>query len=144
MKEPRCPSTDEWIKNCVAYIQWNIVCCAMPSHSLSCVRLFVTPWNVACQAPLSMRILQARILEWVAMPSSSGTSQPRDRAQVYHFAGGFFTVSFFPTREAHEGNLSHLQGIFSTQKLNWSLLHCSRILFQLSYWGSPQWNTTQP
>ena len=36
----------------------------------------------ACQAPLSMRILQARILEWVAVPSSRGFSQPRDRTQV--------------------------------------------------------------
>ena len=34
------------------------------------VQLFVTPWTVAQQAPLSMRILQARMLEWVAMPSS--------------------------------------------------------------------------
>ena len=33
----------------------------------------------ACQAPLSLEILQARILEWVAMPSSRGSSQPRDR-----------------------------------------------------------------
>ena len=37
-------------------------------------------------------ILQARILEWVAMPSSRGSSQPRDRAQVSRIAGGFFTV----------------------------------------------------
>ena len=29
------------------------------------VWLFVTLWTVTCQAPLSMRILQARILEWV-------------------------------------------------------------------------------
>ena len=36
-----------------------------------------TPWTVACQAPLSMGIFQARILEWVAMPSSRGSSQPR-------------------------------------------------------------------
>ena len=28
------------------------------------------------------RILQARILEWVAMPSSRGSSQPRDRTLV--------------------------------------------------------------
>ena len=34
------------------------------------VWLFVTPWTVARQAPLSMGIFQARILEWVAMPSS--------------------------------------------------------------------------
>ena len=47
-------------------------------QSLSCVRLFVTPWTVAHQAPLSLGILQARILEWVAMPSSRGSSQPRD------------------------------------------------------------------
>ena len=52
----------------------------------------VTPWNVARQAPLSMGILQARILEWVAIPSSRGSSQPRDRTQVSHIAGGFFTV----------------------------------------------------
>ena len=42
---------------------------------------------IACQAPLSMGILQARILEWVAMPSSRGSSQPRDRTQVSCIAG---------------------------------------------------------
>ena len=31
--------------------------------------------------------LQARILEWVAMPSSRGSSQPKDRTQVSHTAG---------------------------------------------------------
>ena len=39
---------------------------------LICVQLFTTLWTVAHQAPLSMGILQARILEWVAMPSSRG------------------------------------------------------------------------
>ena len=37
-------------------------------------------------------ILQARILEWVAMPSSRGSSQPWDRTQVSYMAGGFFTA----------------------------------------------------
>ena len=36
-------------------------------------------------------ILQAKILEWVAFPFSRETSQPRDRTQVSHIAGGFFT-----------------------------------------------------
>ena len=40
-----------------------------------------------------MGILQARILEWDAMPSSKGASQPRDRTQVSRIAGGFFTIS---------------------------------------------------
>ena len=37
------------------------------------------------------RILQARILEWVAMPSSRGSSQLRDQTQVSRIAGRFFT-----------------------------------------------------
>ena len=34
-------------------------------------------------------IIQARILEWVAVPFSKGSSQPRDRTQVSLIAGGF-------------------------------------------------------
>ena len=37
-------------------------------------------------------ILQARILEWVAMSSSRGSSHARDRTQVSCIAGGFFTI----------------------------------------------------
>ena len=39
------------------------------------VRLFVTPWTVAHQAPLVHGISQARILEWVAISFSRGSSQ---------------------------------------------------------------------
>ena len=49
---------------------------------LSQVRLFVTSWTVARQASLSMGILQARILERVAISSSRGSSQPRDHSRV--------------------------------------------------------------
>ena len=45
--------------------------------SQSVVSDSATPWTAPCQAPLSMRILQARILEWVAMSSSRGSSQHR-------------------------------------------------------------------
>ena len=51
-----------------------------------------TPWTAAHQAPLSMEILKARILEWVAMPSSRGSSHLRDQTQVSRIAGGFFTI----------------------------------------------------
>ena len=40
------------------------------------VQLFATLQTVAHQAPLFMGILQARKLEWVAMPSSRESSQP--------------------------------------------------------------------
>ena len=42
-------------------------------------------------------ILQARILEWFAIPFSKGSSRPRDRTQVSCIAGRFFTV--WATRE---------------------------------------------
>ena len=38
---------------------------------------FATTWTVSSQAPLSMGILQARILEWAVMPFSGGSSWPR-------------------------------------------------------------------
>ena len=48
-------------------------------------------------------ILQARILEWVAISFSRGFSSPRDPTQVSHIAGGFFTIwaireALFPYR----------------------------------------------
>ena len=51
-------------------------------------------WPVDCSPPSSSihRILQARILEWVAISFSRGSSQPRNRTQVSHTAGRFFTV----------------------------------------------------
>ena len=42
-----------------------VLCCATQSHLT-----LATLWTVARQAPLSMGILQARMLEGVAMPSS--------------------------------------------------------------------------
>ena len=47
----------------------------------SCLTL-CNPMDVACQAPLSMGILQARILEWVVKLSSRGSSHPRDPTVV--------------------------------------------------------------
>ena len=65
-------------------------CACMLSH-FSCVWRSVTLWTVAFQAPLVHGILQARILEWVALPPSRGSSQPRDWTPVSCIAGQFFT-----------------------------------------------------
>ena len=51
--------------------------CTACFFAMSCPTL-ATPRTVAHQAPLTMGILQARILEWVAVSSSRGSSQPRD------------------------------------------------------------------
>ena len=75
-------------------------------------------------------ILQYKILEWVVITFSRGSSQPRDRTQVSCIAGGFFTI--WATREAQE----YWSGIFpvdTSQESNWGLLLCKQILYQLSY-----------
>ena len=56
----------------MAFISRYCACCVL--NRFSCVWLCVTPWIVAHQVPLSMGILQAGILEWIAMPSSRGSS----------------------------------------------------------------------
>ena len=68
--------------------------------SLSHVQLFMTPWSVH-------GILQARILEWVAIPFSRGSSLPRDRTQVSRIAGRFFTTE--PPGKPLAGNRGHIQ-----------------------------------
>ena len=61
-----------------------------------------------CSPPgFSVRgILQARILEWVAIPFSRGSSPPRDRTQVSCLAGGFFY------------HLSHSSGLLARGSAN--------------------------
>ena len=46
------------------------------------VQLFVTPWTAACQAPRPWNF-PARILEWVAIFYSRGSSLPRDWTHVF-------------------------------------------------------------
>ena len=68
-------SGSAWVpcRSCLS-IKLNYVHVCVLSH----VWLFAAPWTVARQAPLSVGILQARMLEWVAIPSSRGSCRPRD------------------------------------------------------------------
>ena len=86
-----------------------------------------------------MGILQARILAWVAMPSSRGSSQSRDQTQVSCNAGGFLpSEPPWKSMNTGVGSLSLLQGIFMTWELDWGLQLWRQILCQLSYQGSPE------
>ena len=84
-------------------------------------------------------ILQARILEWVAFPFSTGSSQPRDGTQ----SCSVVSDSLRP----HEYTV---HGILQARILEWVAFpfsrgssqhrdrtHCRRILYQLSHKGSP-------
>ena len=74
----------------------NLACAVLCLVTHSCLPL-CDPWTVTCQAPLSMEIIQARILEWIAYPFSKGSSQPRNRTVVSCIVGRFFTS--WATRE---------------------------------------------
>ena len=86
----------------------------------SCVQLFVTPWIVALQAPLSMEVFQARILEWVAKPSSRGSSWPRDLPRLQHCRQILYC---WATREAHHVIHAHTKSyicvLFIFSKTRW-------------------------
>ena len=97
---PLCSSVhgDSPGKNTGVGCHFLIQCIKVKVKLLSRVQFFSIPWTVAHQAPLSMGILQAKILEWVATPSSRVSSQPRDQSYVSHITGRFFTI--WATREA--------------------------------------------
>ena len=59
---------------------------------LSHVWLFCEPVDCSLPGSFVHGILQIRILEFVGMPFSRGSSWPRDWTQVSHTAGRFFTI----------------------------------------------------
>ena len=73
----------------------------------SCLTLYIPR---GCRDPPASSVhgisVQPRILEWVAMPSSWGSSWPRDPTQASCTADGFFTTS--TTWEAHRRGTPHL------------------------------------
>ena len=75
-------------------ISWNYLC--VFSHSV----LSNSLWHYSPPGSPVHEILQARILGWVDMPSSRGSSQPRDRTQLSHISSRFFTI--WAPREAQE------------------------------------------
>ena len=86
----------------------------MLSH-FSCVQLFAALWTIATlwSPPGSSvhEIYQARILDWVAMPSFKGPSRLRDQTQVFCLTGGFFTAEPLrkPSRQPRDSQIPALQ-----------------------------------
>jgi len=68
-------------------------------------------------------ILQARIVEWVAIPFSRGSSQPRDQTHVSLIAGRFFTIwATWKSKNTGVGSLSFTMG--SSQPRNRTGVSC--------------------
>ena len=81
-------------------------------------------------------IIQARILEWVAFPFSRGIfpTQVEPRSPALQ-TNSLPTEPQGKPKNTGVGSLSLLHWIFPTQEMNWGLLHCRWILYQLNYQG---------
>ena len=97
MSGSNCLHSFPWMKE----IRLEVVAISL-SQLLSHVQLFVTPLDCSPPGSFGHGVPQARILEWVAMSSSRGSSPPRDRTQVSHIAGGFFLPSEPPGKPMRE------------------------------------------
>ena len=109
-----------------------------PIEYLSVCVCLVTQWWLFCE-PMDCSlpgssvhgILQARLLEWVAVPVSRGSSQPRNRTQVSHIAGGSFTV--WATKEAQEYWREEAYPSSRGSSRNWTEVSCiAGILYLLN------------
>ena len=61
--------------------------------SLSHVQLFVTPWPIACQAPLSMGFSRQEYYSGLPCPSPGDLPNPGTESASPALAGGFFNTS---------------------------------------------------
>ena len=80
-------------------------------------------YQLSCEGSSSVHgIFQARILEWVAVPFSSRSSQPRDQTQVSCIAGRFFTI--WATSDSHRYHWCwvNFQAILSLKILNYKYI----------------------
>ena len=82
---------------------WKDVCCLLCLVAQSCLTLW-DPKTVLWQPPLFVEILKARILVWVAMPFSRGSSQPRNQTQGSCIAVQFSTI--WATRKAQHWTIN--------------------------------------
>ena len=106
--------------------------------SLSHVQHFVTPWTVASQAPLSMEFSRPEHWNRKLFPSPGDLPKPGIKSSSPALqVNSLLSEPPGKPKNIGVGSLSLLQEIFPTQELNWGLLHCRWILYQLSYQGSP-------
>ena len=135
-----------WKSNWMILIQNNITfelltssknCCKwsgsfffffLKKESLSCVPLFATPWSLPGSSVHG--ISQVRILKWVAISFSRGSSRPRDGTRVSCIAGRFFTI--WATREDLFNRGECLLNTYSVPNLKLTIWHILLLTIALS------------
>ena len=108
------------------------------SEVVQSVRLFATLWTVAHKDPPSMGFSKQEYWSGLPFPSPGDLPNPgiKPRSSTLQ-ADSLPAEPQGKSKNTGVSSLSLLQGIFPTRELNWRLLHCRQILYQLSYQGSP-------
>ena len=111
----------------------------MKVKTLSRVWLFGTPQTGARQAPLSRGFSRQEYWSGLPFPSPGDLPDPgiEPRSSALQADSSPYEPPGKP-KNTGVGNLFLLQAIFWTPELNWGLLHCRWILYQLSCQGSPK------
>ena len=94
------------------------------------VQRFADPWTGARQAPLVHGILQARIMEWVTIPFSKESSQPRDRTQAFCIAGGFLNTWATMQALLERAKSKTLTATNASEKVEWWNWHTLQVGMQ--------------
>jgi len=107
-------------------------------NCFTCVRLFATLCTVTHQAPLLMGF--SRQESWSRLPCPPPGDLPNPGIKPRSRTLQVDSLPSEPPGKPNNtevGSRTLLQGNFLTQEMNWGLLHCRWILYQLSYQGSP-------
>ena len=132
-----------WLEVALAFRCINYICCSC----CLATKLFLTLCDPVDSSPLGCSvhgISQARILEWVAISFSRGSSWPRDKTHVSWLAGGFFTTE--PPEKPPQMKLAQscltlcdpmdytVHGILQARILEWVAISFSRESSQPRDW----------
>ena len=116
------------VNSCSSIQRACMLSCSIVSDSLQPTRLF-HPWGFSCQE------------YWSGLPCPPLGDLPNSGIEPRSPALEVDSLPAEPPgkpRNTGVGSLSLLQQICLTQKSNWGLVHCRRIIYQLSYQGSSQ------
>ena len=122
----------EIIKLCDTRGEKDVICRKV--KALSNVRLY-DPMDCSLPVFSVIVILQARILEWVAISSSRISSRPRDWSRVFCIAGRFFTI--WATRVAGWKADRSLQDSHTLRKRLWGHVREPNIQMEDFKWSVP-------
>ena len=120
---------------------WTWVYMILFEHPFSILLIHILEWNCGSYGNTMFKFLRNIHEYWSGQPFPSPGDFPNPGIEPRSPA---LQADSFPaepqgkTKNIEVGSLSLLQGIFLTQESNQGLLPCRKILYQLSYEGSPQ------